>query len=322
MLSGPALFLYVFYTNHRDRPSLQWPEVSGKIIQCEEQHSIRHSAVYWVNVAYSYTLDGHEYIGHRIAPWSVNLEVLHNNQQTSAFVNTHPAGSPVPVYYEPQHPEHAVLLPGPDEAGNHKFILGGYLVLFVSLSIVAVNVRKPAMIKAAIRSREARQRAAKPGSLPEGFASYEPGRKPSLSVFPDRKCLDEVLGHQGKRLQNWKPEDRVIDATGREYQLFKRPGKKCYDLNPTGQTWTSERLLDIAVSDFRSYKKNPGALHDLLDGVPEETKMAVLLKALDQKTVAPAWAESAFLVFLVVFVISVGAIAVLIFEWVANHWLI
>ena len=114
----------------------------------------------------------------------------------------------------------------------------------------------------------------------------------------------------------------MIDAKGKEYRLIKRPDKNCYDLDATGQTWTSERLMDIAVSDFKSYKKNPKALLQLLDRVPEDKKMAVLLKALDQKGEMPAWFESAFLVFLVGFAIGCAAIAVLIFEWVANHWLL
>jgi Protein of unknown function (DUF3592) len=326
VLIGPAFFLYVFYADHRDRPSLQWPSASGKIVQCQqESHHGTHSTDYSLNVTYTYTLNGHDYIGHRVAPWSVDLEELNNNQRPSAFAAAHPVGSRVSVYYEPQHPDNAVLLPGPDEPGNRKFMLCGYIALFGGVLLVAMNVKKPAMLRATIRSREARQRPAgpkRPGSLPEGFASYEPGSKPSLSVFPDRECLDEVLGHRGKPLQDWKPDDRVIDAAGREYRLLKRPDKNCYDLDPTGQNWTPDRLMDVAVSTFRANRRNPGALRDLLDSVPEEKRMAVLLKSLDQKTEMPAWFESAFLVFLVVFAIGCGLVAVLIFEFVANHWLL
>ena len=146
--------------------------------------------------------------------------------------------------------------------------------------------------------------------------------KPGLSVFPDRRCLDEVLGHRGKPLQEWKPDDRIIDAAGTEYRLLKQPGKNCYDLDPTGRKWTPEHLVDVAISNLRSFEKKPAALRDLLNDVPEEKKMAVLLKALDQKTEMPAWFESAFLVFLVVFAVGCAVIAVLIFEFVANHWLL
>ena len=326
VLIGPAFFLYVFYANHRDSPSLLWPGVSGKILQCDQQtHRGRHSTDYSVNVTYTYTVDSHRYIGHRIAPWSLDLDALDDSQRTSAFAAAHPVGLQVTVYYESQHPDHAVLIRGPDEVGNRKFMDCGYIALFGGVLLVAMNLNKPAMLKAAIRSREARHQTTgsrKPGGLPEGFASYEPDSKPGLSIFPNRDCLDEVLGHRGKPLLKWKPDDRVIDAAGTEYRLLKRPDKNCYDLDPTGEKWTPERLMDIAVSTFRSYKRNPAPLSDLLDGVPEEEKMAVLLKALDQKTETPAWFESAFLIFLAAFAIGCAAIAVLIFEWVANHWLL
>ncbi len=175
VLSGPAFLLYVFYADHRDRPSLQWPETPGKIIQCEQEtHHGTRSFDYSVNVAYTYTVDHHEYVGHRIAPWSVDMETLNNSQRTSAFAAAHPAGSRVTVYFKPQHPDYAVLLPGPDEVGNRKFMRCGYIALFGGILLVALNLKKPAMLKAAILSREARQRAVgppKPGSLPEGFAS-------------------------------------------------------------------------------------------------------------------------------------------------------
>jgi hypothetical protein len=324
VLAGPAFFLYVFYANHHDRPSLQWPGVPGKIMQCDrETHHSTHSTDYSVNVSYTYTVSNHEYIGHRIAPWSVDLDALDSNQRTSAFATAYPVGSPVTVYYDPQHPDNAVLLPGPDEAGNQKFMRCGYIALVGGILLVVINLKKLPAMKTAIQSGETRRTAErrKPGSLPHGFASYEPGCKRKLNVFPDQECLDEVLGHRGKPLQDWKPEDRMIDATGKEYRLFKQPDKNCYDLDPTGQAWTPERLLEVAVSDIRSFKKDPEALRHLLDGVPEEKKMAALLKALDQKSEMPAWFESAFLIFLVVFAISCGLIAVLIFEWVANHWL-
>ena len=192
---GPAFFLYVFYADHRDRPSLQWPKVSGKIVQCEqEEHHGTRSYDYSVKVSYSYSVNGQDYISHRIAPWSVDLEVLNNNQRPSAFVAAHPVGLPVDVYYEPQHLDYAVLLPGPDEVGNRKFINCGWISLIGGVLLVAMNFRRLPALKAKIQSREKKARTAGPASLPHGFASYEPNSKRKLNVFPDRDCLNEVLG--------------------------------------------------------------------------------------------------------------------------------
>jgi hypothetical protein len=31
VLIGPGLILYALYADHRDRPTLEWPKVSGKV---------------------------------------------------------------------------------------------------------------------------------------------------------------------------------------------------------------------------------------------------------------------------------------------------
>lgn len=323
VLVGPVFILYALYAAHRDRPTLQWPKVSGRLVQCEQKyHRGVHSSSSSVAVTYTYVVNGHEYVGHRVAPWSADLESLDSNQRTFAFVAAHSAGSPVDVYYNPQQPDHAVLLPGPDVEGNRKFINGGLIALVCGLLFVAINFKKLTAMNSAIRTREARQRTTgppRPESLPDGFASYEPACKLKLNVFPDRECLNEVLGHGGKPLQDWKPEDRIIDAAGREYRLVKESGKKSYHIDATGETWTYERLLGVAEQDDRASKKNPEALRRLLNEVAEKDRMAVLMKALDKKSQMPRWFESAFLIFLVLFALACAVIAVAVFQWVANR---
>ena len=145
-----GVFLLRIRTDHRDRPSLQWPAVSGKILQCRQESHHWRSTRYWVDVTYTYTVNGREYVGHRIAPWSVDLEELNNSDRPSTFAAAHPVGSHVYVYYEPEHPDNAVLLPGPDEVGNRKFMLCGYIALSGGVLFVAMNLKKPAMLSATI----------------------------------------------------------------------------------------------------------------------------------------------------------------------------
>jgi Protein of unknown function (DUF3592) len=325
VLIGPAFVLYGLYADHRDSPSLQWPKVSGKLLQCDEEYhrGIQNSySYYWVSVTYVYVVNGREYSGHQVAPWSTDLEAR-SRARSSAFADDHPAGSLVDVYYEPQHPDQAVLLPGPDVEGNRRFIVGGAAASVCFLLLVGMNFSRLAAMKSAIQASETRHRPAGPhkhAGLRHGFASYEPACKRKLNIFPDRECLDEVLGHRGKPLQDWKPEDRIIDVAGGEYRLVKEPDKKAYDLSPTGQTWTYERLLGVAEEDERAAKKNPEALRRLLDEVAEADRMGVLMKALDEKSQMPRWFESAFLAFLVLFAFGCASLSVVIFEWVANHW--
>src|SRR5579859_6865468 len=101
----------------------------------------------------------------------------------------------------------------------------------------------------------------KTASYADGYASYEPGSKRKLNVFPDKECLDDVLGtNDGKPITQWKSEDRIIDISGREYRLLKEPNQKSYALDPTGETWSYERLLGVAEADAQLLKRDPAML--------------------------------------------------------------
>ena len=317
VLAGPAVILYAVYADHRDRPSLQWPKVSGIIMQCREVYHGGKKSHYSVAVSYNYAVNGRHYEGSRIALWSEDFY----DRATRQFVSEHPVKSPVDVYYDPQHPENAALIPGPDEAGNRNFIrAGGIATVFGVLSVFLMR-RQIARTKAQILATEAKRARgpAKLGSLPHGFASYEPGSKRKLNVFPDQECLDEVLGHDGKPLQEWQPDDRVIDAAGREYRLVKEPGQKGYNLDPTGQSWSYEQLLDAAEEDGRLLKQDPEVLRRRLNDVPEADRMAALLKAIDEMPAGPRWAMATFILFLVLFFLAVVFVVGALFTWLEKH---
>lgn len=131
---GPLFFFKGIDANNRDRPSLQWPRTTGKMMLCYQIYHPggRHSSsTYSIAATYAYVLDNHRYFGHQIALWSPDLQ-----GKTGNFVAMHPINSPVDVYYDPQNPENAVLIPGADEWNNRVFIDGGS-VLFV-LGIIMV----------------------------------------------------------------------------------------------------------------------------------------------------------------------------------------
>jgi hypothetical protein len=158
-------------------------------------------------------------------------------------------------------------------------------------------------------------------SYPDGYASYEPGSKRKLNVFPDKECLQEVLGQDdGKPLQEWQPDDRVIDAAGREYRLTKQPSKQGYDLDPTGETWSYERLLDVAEEDARLLKRDPEEIRSQVADAPESERMAVLLKVIDELPVGVWWVWPVFFLFLILFFLAVVFVAGKFFIWASNHW--
>jgi len=307
LLIGPAFIIQAIHDDHRDRPSLQWPKTSGVIMQCQRwYHGGKHS-YYNVEVAYTYLVNGRRYTDRKIALW--NPDLRGDSDRTHDFVATHPVHSTAEVYYDPEHPENAVLIPGPDEAGNRTSLWGGGGISVATLLLLVLTRKPLANLKATLQSVEAESRTRGPrgsAGLPHGFASYEPACKRKLGVFPDRESLNEVLGQDdGKPLQEWNPEDRVIDAAGHEFRLVQMPGKKSYDLEPTGESWSYERLLEVALADGRLLKRDPGAMRRQMDAVPAEKQMAVLLKVIDGLPTGPRWVIAGFFLFLLLFFLAV-----------------
>lgn len=316
-VAGPALIGYAYYADQRDRPSLQWPKVTGTVMHCVELHHwSRRNTYYSVDITYTYLVNGQRFTSRQIALWSDDW----HGQDTGDFVAAHPVNKAVDVYYDPQKPGNAVLVPGPDVAGNRNSIRYGGIATAGGVLMALLMTRKLGQVKAEIKSTRS-QAAARPASLPHGFASYEPGFKRKLNVFPDREALDEFLGRDdGKPVQEWQPEDRIIDATGREYRLVKPPGKKNYDIEPTGQTWSCQQLLDVAEADGKLLKKDPVALDRRLDAVPDAERMAVLLKAIDEMPAGPRWVIGGLLLFLLLFFLAVMFGFGALFTWLQKFW--
>ena len=316
VLIGPAMVVSGLYADHRDRPSLQWPKVPGVIVQCDEIGRSSGRGSHYATVTYTYVVNDRRHVGHRIGPWSPGWYA--SGGSIREFVMAHPVKSTTDVFYDPQHPETAVLIPGPDEAFNRTLIWCGTGFFLLGLWLSFTMRSQLASMKAALQSTDARRRAqgpAKASGLPHGFVSYEPGFKRKLNAYPDKECLLEVLGHDGKPLQEWKPDDRVIDAAGREFRLVKDPGKNRYDLDATGETWSCERLLEAAQADARLLKKDPEALRRQLDDVAADEKLPVLIKSIDDQPMGPRWAIAGFFLFLLLFFVAVMFAAGKIFMW-------
>ena len=63
--------------------------------------------------------------------------------------------------------------------------------------------------------------------------------------------------------------------------------KTRYHLEPTGQTWTAEQLLDVVVADARLLKRDTDALRRRVTDVPGEKRIPVLMKCIDDLPAGP-----------------------------------
>src|ERR1051325_9425705 len=128
LVIGPAFIFEGLRGNYRDRPSLRWPAVTGTVMQSERRyHGGKHS-YYSVGMTYSYLINDRRYMGHTIKLW--NPDLRGDKETVKAFMAEHPVRSEVQVYYDPNDPRNAVLIPGADEAGNRLDLwCGGIITL-------------------------------------------------------------------------------------------------------------------------------------------------------------------------------------------------
>jgi hypothetical protein len=98
------------------RQTTTWPTVEGKIessaVTQHQDNSNPDSSgtLYSANVRYSYAVNGRTYQSSTI--WSGTHYSSSSSGEQQQIVARYPPGKAVPVYYDPEHPEEAVLEPG------------------------------------------------------------------------------------------------------------------------------------------------------------------------------------------------------------------
>ena len=286
-----------------------------------QYHGGKHS-YYDVNFTYSYMVDDKRYLGHQIRLWDPRFQGA--KATVKAFVMDNHRGAQVDVHYDPQQPANAVLFPGADEGRNKVSIWCGSIIFIMSVFLsfrVQPKLAKLIAQKKAEEAKAASMPKPKPekiSGLPHGFVTYEPECKRKLNCFTNKEELYEVIGHDDEALQEWKPEDRVIDSAGKEYRLVKGPGKNRYDIEPTGETWSCEKLLDVAVTDARLLKQDEDALRRSVGNATTDRRMAVLMKCIDDLPAGPKWAIIGLIAFLILFFVGVFFAAYKVAVWLGK----
>lgn len=129
LIGGPLSIFQGIDANNRERPSLQWPKTSGTMTQCDIIRTGGHPGEK-IAATYTYVVNNERYTGHQ-----VTLYGYYDAMKIDGFAYSHPASSAVDVYYDPQNPGNAVLVPGADESLNQFKIKCGYMVIALAVVI-------------------------------------------------------------------------------------------------------------------------------------------------------------------------------------------
>ncbi|BBO84188.1 hypothetical protein DSCO28_47540 [Desulfosarcina ovata subsp. sediminis] len=123
-----AVFSYSAYQT--SLASKSWPTVSGSIVQSEIEKRIstsgegankKKTVKEYPNVTYQYLIDGKTYKSGKLS--------FSSTGNAKQVVARYPVGKRVPVYYNPEKPKQAVLIPGGAKFNYVPYFFSGFFIL-------------------------------------------------------------------------------------------------------------------------------------------------------------------------------------------------
>ena len=105
------------------KASESWPTVQGSVTESRlESHTDDGSTTYSVHVVYEYTVKGQRLVSDRV--WFGGDYSTSERSGMQQIVRDHPVGKQVTVYYSPDDPTEAVLMPGAYFSTYIIFVVG------------------------------------------------------------------------------------------------------------------------------------------------------------------------------------------------------
>lgn len=145
---------------YRQVKSLGWPKTTGVLVQAElgsrtERHGRRFSPTeeYYADVTYAYQVNDRRYVAQRIS--MVNFDLgSQTGAEARAFLSEHPTHSHTDVYYDPGHPEAAILIREVDESGHAGTRYLGLALVLVAAWVLRMSRKRSVRARAKPRQHE------------------------------------------------------------------------------------------------------------------------------------------------------------------------
>ncbi|MEH2511961.1 hypothetical protein V1291_003315 [Nitrobacteraceae bacterium AZCC 1564] len=145
---GIGAFVQYIMQRKQISASMRWPTVLGKITEvgvvAEERHEddddgrTRITTVYRSDVQYAYAVGGREFHSNK---WNWGWTAFYPDEASArAPVAEYTVGASVPVFYNPQNPEEAILEPGNKDGRGAQLIFGAMFVIAGAIMLWAFSV--------------------------------------------------------------------------------------------------------------------------------------------------------------------------------------
>jgi hypothetical protein len=134
---GTAVFVLGAWTATKGWQTRQWPRAEAEIIDASlvrnerkaKDGTLEHRYSFAVN--YRYVVDGQTFIGHGTEPYDLGMQ---NSAGARTMSEDYPVGAKVQVWYRPENPAEAYLMPGPSSFSLILLGLGGIFWLVALLA--------------------------------------------------------------------------------------------------------------------------------------------------------------------------------------------
>ncbi|MEW4490369.1 DUF3592 domain-containing protein [Thalassoglobus sp. JC818] len=150
ILSGVVGPLGVAMVKEKTDDGGNWPSVNGKVVKSEVETREEESTVmigkritkvtttdYVARVLAEFEVDGKAYTTDRIH--LIGKQAFSKRIPAAALLNNFPIGKEVPVYYNPENPEEAMLSKGSNiDTNPMTVVIGGICFAFVGIVIVTI----------------------------------------------------------------------------------------------------------------------------------------------------------------------------------------
>lgn len=126
-----GLPIYELYYRKKSRASLSWPQVTGTISRTGVvgRVGVFTGSSIQAQVIYHYEVNGVPHVGERIG---FNDVFYRSKEEARAALEPYPVNSTVTVYFDPAHPEKAIL------SREYRSVARGIVIIYVCVALIAV----------------------------------------------------------------------------------------------------------------------------------------------------------------------------------------
>lgn len=135
LIVGLILYRYFLKRVKMAKRSTDWSEITGTILESKIARTGVHRFKIKPVIKYEYEINKNKFTNN----WIIigNLFIQATPLEIYTLIKRYPVHSATKIYYDPNRPQHAVLIPGIQPI--HKFFSNFFVIYFIGVSLVVLT---------------------------------------------------------------------------------------------------------------------------------------------------------------------------------------